>query len=143
MSKFVTSLVLLSFMASSAVYAEMQHSVEIKTASCLNKAVSTVEMKECTAQAEELWDAELDRVYQLLQKKLSAEASKRLEQAQQDWLKYQTGEFIAIDAIYQNVEDVMEGGTMWGLMAMDARVEVIKQRALILTDYLRALDTSE
>ena len=121
-------------------YADEKHSIDLKTEACLEKNDSTAGMKQCTHQAEQWWDAELNRVYKALLSKLNHQAKKQLKTAQQQWLKYRNAEFEAIGAIYDAVYKAAGGGTMWSLMLIDSRVEIVKQRVLILTSYLTDFD---
>ncbi len=93
-------------------------------------------MKGCSLQAYEDWDAELNKVYKALKKsELDAKVKKQIKQAQRKWLKYRNTEFKAIDAIYD--AEKRGGGTMWGLLAADAKVEIVKNRVLVLSGYLQ------
>jgi uncharacterized protein YecT (DUF1311 family) len=71
-----------------------------------------------------------------LQSQLNEKAKKQLKNAQLQWLKYRNAEFKAIDEIYVVLSEKMEGGTMWRLLPINAKVEIIKQRVLVLTGYL-------
>ncbi|HAI68314.1 MAG TPA: hypothetical protein DCM38_02630 [Gammaproteobacteria bacterium] len=123
-------------LASSFVYAE-EHPIDIKTQTCLDNNYQTNEkMKGCSLQAYEDWDAELNKVYKALKKsELDAKVKKQIKQAQRKWLKYRNTEFKAIDAIYD--AEKRGGGTMWGLLAADAKVEIVKNRVLVLSGYLQ------
>ncbi|RKZ36725.1 MAG: DUF1311 domain-containing protein [Gammaproteobacteria bacterium] len=124
-------------LASSFTYAvEKSHPIDAKTDACLEKNDSTAGMIECSVQAEQLWDAELNRVYKALRSKLNANAKKQLKDAQLQWLKYRNAEFEAIKGIYKGIYDAMGGGTMWGMIAVGARAEIVKKRVLVLTGYL-------
>jgi len=124
---------------SSFIHAEEKHPIDIKTEACLEKDDSTLGMMNCSAQSEKLWDTELNRVYTDLQSQLNDKAKKQLKNAQLQWLKYRNAEFKAIDEIYVVLSEKMEGGTMWRLLPINAKVEIIKQRVLILTGYLTDL----
>jgi len=130
----------LSF-ASSSVYAEEahEHPIDIKTQTCLDNNYQTNEkMKGCSLQAYEDWDAELNKVYKALKSsKLHAKVKEQIKQAQRKWLKYRNTEFKAIDAIYDGLSEKRGGGTMWGLLAVDVKVEIVKNRVLVLSGYLQ------
>jgi uncharacterized protein YecT (DUF1311 family) len=126
-------------LASSFVYAEEheEHSIDLKTQVCLDNNYQTNDkMKGCSLQAYEDWDAELNKVYKALKEsRLNAKVKEQIKQAQRKWLKYRDAEFQAIEAIYD--AEKMGGGTMWGLFAADAKVEIVKNRVLVLSGYLQ------
>jgi uncharacterized protein YecT (DUF1311 family) len=123
-------------LASSFVYAE-EHPIDLKTQTCLDNNYQTDDrMKACSLQAYEDWDAELNKVYGQLRSKLSTHAKQELKNAQLQWLTYRDAEFKAIEAIYDGLSEKRGGGTMWGLLAADAKVEIVKNRVLVLSRYL-------
>ena len=61
-----------------------------------------------------------------------------LRLAQLEWLKYRDLDFKLIDSIY----DAMQG-TMYIPMCVDARMEVVKKRALELKSYLDLIQEGE
>jgi uncharacterized protein YecT (DUF1311 family) len=64
--------------------------------------------------------------------KLAKPAQKEaLRLAQLEWIKYRDLDFKLIDSIYDSMQ-----GTMYIPMRIDARMEVIKKRALELKGYL-------
>jgi len=113
--------------------AEEQHPIDKVHEACMAKDYSTYGMIKCSDQAEKKWDAELNKVYRALRSKLNREGKKRLKKSQQKWLKYRDSEFETIATIYGAM-----GGTMWGVIAVGQRMEVVKQRVLILQGYLTA-----
>jgi uncharacterized protein YecT (DUF1311 family) len=130
----------LSF-ASLSVYAEEahKHPIDIKTQTCLDNNYQTNDsMKNCSLQAYDDWDAELNKVYAQLRSKLSRDTKEQLKNAQLQWLAYRDSEFQIIDAIYDAKK--MGGGTIWGLFAADAKVEIVKNRVLVLRGYLQQMN---
>ncbi|MDM8562650.1 DUF1311 domain-containing protein [Candidatus Marithioploca araucensis] len=123
-------------LVSSFIHAEEKHPIDIKTEACMEKDYSTLGMMNCSAQSEKLWDTELNRVYRGLQSQLNEKAKKQLKNAQLQWLKYRNAEFKAIDEIYSVLYEKSGGGTMWRLLPINAKVEIIKERVLVLTGYL-------
>ncbi len=127
-------------LASSFVYAEEhhEHPIALKTQVCLDNNYQTNEkMKGCSLQAYDDWDAELNKVYKAIQNsQLHAKVKEQIRNAQRKWLEYRDAEFKAIDAIYDALSKNMGGGMMWGLLAVDAKVEIVKNRVLVLSRYL-------
>lgn len=123
-------LCLLAGLASFSGYAEEQHPIDKKTEACLEKNYSTNGMIGCSAQAEIEWDQELNKVYKALLSKLSSEGKNGLKMSQRQWLKYRDAEFEAIGAIYGAMD-----GTMWRVIAVGSRMEIVKKRVLTLKSY--------
>ena len=106
-------------------------SIDEMLETCLEQDPSTAGMVKCSQTAATQWDAELNKVYQALMTELNAEGQAALRSAQRDWIDFRDAEFAAIAAIYAQLE-----GTMWRIVATDARTEVIKTRTLALQNYL-------
>lgn len=122
--------------------AEQEHAIDRKMDACLEKDSTTVGMKNCTQQAIDDWDAELNRVYKALRSKLNAKAKQSLKNSQLQWINYRDAAFVAIDAIYDNIYKNAGGGTMWGVLAMSEKLDIIKHRVLELTSYLTTFEAS-
>jgi uncharacterized protein YecT (DUF1311 family) len=119
-------------------YAEEKHPIDARNQACLEKNQATTGMLKCMAEVEKQWDADLNQVYEALRSKLNTKAKQQLETAQQQWLKYRNAEFETIKAIYGTRD-----GRIWPIVAASARAEVVKQRVLILTNYLEELNSKE
>ncbi len=79
----------------------------------------------------EMWDKELNRIYNELMKRLDKHQETALKEAQRNWIKYRDAEYQAISQIIQGLE-----GTMW-LPVPSARLyKINRQRAIELKDYL-------
>lgn len=101
---------------------------DAQLAACMDQAVSTMDMHECNAQAMVAWDAELNVRYGQLMQGQSAKAVRAIRQSQRDWLVYRDSYFKAIEAFYQQ-----EQGTIWGLVAADRKIALVRSRALELS----------
>jgi len=78
----------------------------------------------------EMWDKELNRIYNELMKRLDKHQQTALKEAQRNWIKYRDAEYQAIGQIIQRLE-----GTMW-LPVPSARLyKINRQRAMELKDY--------
>lgn len=105
--------------------------IERKISNCLDKDYTTAGMIECMDMAARMWDQELNRVYQLLRKKLNPQAQKSLKVSQRAWIKYRDLEYKNIDSIYSGFQ-----GTMYGPMRLDHSVQLTKQRVSELQSFL-------
>lgn len=112
-----------------------------KQEQCLDKALEICIDKEptggweagCASKAYELWDKELNKIYNQLRRELTSKESKALKTAQRKWLKYRDAEFKLIDHIYS-----YEKGTMNIPFNAHARLKVVKKRVLELKHYSSA-----
>jgi uncharacterized protein YecT (DUF1311 family) len=110
---------------------ETQHPIDKALEACIDKNGSTAGMVECTDKAYAAWDKELNKNYGELMRTLKPKQKETLRLAQLEWIKYRDLEFKLIDSIYDTLQ-----GTMYIPMRIDARMEVIKKRALELKGYL-------
>lgn len=110
---------------------QVQHPIDKALEACIDKNGSTAGMVECTDKAYAAWDKELNKNYGDLMRGLKPKQKEPLRLAQLEWIKYRDLEFKLIESIYDTVE-----GTMYIPMRIDARMEVIKKRALELKGYL-------
>ncbi len=105
---------------------------------CMAKDSTTTGMLNCINKAYELWDAELNKVYNQLRSALKPDAKKTLKAAQLQWIKYRDSEFKLIDSIYSSLE-----GTMYIPMRAGDRMEIVKNRTKELESYLNLVKMGE
>jgi len=67
---------------------------------CMSKDYSTAGMANCTYEAADKWDAEMNKYYKLLMKILSKDDRIELKQAQLTWLKFRDAERKILDEVY-------------------------------------------
>ena len=115
-----------------------QHPIDKALEACIDKNGSTAGMVECTDKAYVAWDKELNKNYTELMRALKPSQKESLRLAQLEWIKYRDLNFKSIDSIYDTME-----GTMYIPMRIDARMEVVKQRALELKGYLDLIQEGE
>ena len=101
---------------------------------CINKAVSTTDMLNCTATAYDAWDKEMNKYYNLLMQKLSAEQKSALLKTQKSWLAYRDNSFTFINDSIKEKQ-----GTMYLNVASGERRAIVKQRALQLKEYYQII----
>jgi len=126
---------------SSSFYAFAQENDDLKNidkqlGTCIDENPTTMGSINCIDKATAQWDKVLNKYYGLLKSKLSAEGKQSLLDAQREWIKMRDKEFALIDQIY-NVET--GGGTMYIPMALSAKMEIVKARALALIDFYDTL----
>lgn len=101
--------------------------IDATLASCIKKAEATLDIAGCYQQATKGWDGELNRQYQILIKSQTPAAQTRLRDAQRAWLSYQQKYYTGIEAFYQQQQ-----GTVWQIAAAEAKMNVIRDKALDL-----------
>lgn len=112
-----------------------QHFIDKAEEECIAKDSSTAGMNNCTNEARNKWDGEMNRFYRLLMDRLDAEESAKLKQAQRAWIKFRDSEFEYINAVYHRP---MVGSIYTNIAAAD-KSEVVKKRALELEGYYNIL----
>src|ERR1700694_5591611 len=115
----------------SAAQEQTQHPINKALEACIDKNGSTAGMVECTDKAYAAWDKELNKNYGALMRTLKPTQKEALRLAEFEWIKYRDLDFKLIDSIYDTMQ-----GTMYIPMRIDARMEVIKKRALELKGFL-------
>lgn len=94
---------------------------------CQNKAQTTIDSTECYRQATEAWDRELNIQYQTLLKDSPNTVRNALRDSQRQWVKYKDSYNLAINEYYRQ-----EQGTIWGIIAAESKMNIIKDKALDL-----------
>lgn len=107
--------------------------------SCMDKALSTVDMQTCHEQAYRDWDEKLNRAYKALQDDVGSDAARAaLKTSQQHWLKFRDAELTFINKMYQ-----AQQGSYWGTVAGSMKVQLIKTRVETLEGYLDSLSPEQ
>ena len=117
---------------------QAQHPIDKALEVCIDKNGSTAGMVECTDKAYAAWDKELNKSYGELMRTLKPSQKETLRLAQLEWIKYRDLDFKLIDSVYDTMQ-----GTMYIPMRIDARMEVVKKRALELKGYLDLVTEGE
>ncbi len=111
-----------------------QHPIDKSLEACIDKNGSTAGMVECTDKAYAAWDKELNKNYNDLMRTLKPSQKETLRVAQLEWIKFRDLDFKLIDSLYDTMQ-----GTMYIPMRIDARMEIVKKRALELKGYLELI----
>lgn len=93
-------------------------------------------MCNCTINARESWDKELNKYYGLLKTKLPKEAFETLKESQKQWILYRDKEYAFISKYFYEVKQ----GTMWYAVAENKKKEIVKTRAVELKVYYEMLE---
>ncbi len=124
----ILTALLLAAPACAADPPEKKHPLDAKVEKLSDKANSTHESTAAYTARLELWDRELNRVYQELKKALPEKTFASLKASQVQWLAYRDTQIAFINACYDQYE-----GTMYQPMRASAIMEVTRARALDLT----------
>ncbi|MDX6574728.1 MAG: hypothetical protein QOE96_681 [Blastocatellia bacterium] len=139
MTKLFLSVLSIFLLAAIAIAQEQtQHPIDKALETCIDKNGSTAGMVECTDKAYAAWDKELNQNYGELMRRLKSSPKETLRLAQLEWIKYRDLDFKLIDSVYDTMQ-----GTMYIPMRIDARMEVVKKRALELKGYLDLITEGE
>jgi uncharacterized protein YecT (DUF1311 family) len=132
MKNVVCASLLLGLLGASApVLAEKDgkavHPADIKYQACQEKAVSTVDIRECIGNAAAEWDKVLNEQYKQLLKNQPAEVVEALRQSQRAWLVYRDSYQAAVVALYGQHQ-----GTIWPVIMDDTMLQFVRDKALSL-----------
>jgi uncharacterized protein YecT (DUF1311 family) len=110
------------------------HPIEQWTRHCTAKEYSNQALMHCYQQAYDKWDHELNQIYHQLRLQLDTAGQSKLRQTQRRWLAYRDSEFDLVKHLYGHLD-----GSMWSLIIAITKMDMVKQRALELDDYLTTL----
>lgn len=131
----LTTLLLLTFLF---IYGqtEKKHLIDIELQKCLDSKENsmTQRMTQCLTKAADSWDIELNKNYKTLLGLLNKEQKEKLKESQRQWIKYRDSELEFSRSFYSQMQ-----GTMWIPIAAQTRLDLTKQRAQDLLDYISTL----
>lgn len=138
MKNIISSILLfLSISIFSQSKTQQENLIDLTESKCLDKKdISNAEMRNCTIQATQSWDKELNKYYDLLQNKLPKETFQALKESQKQWMIFRDKEFAFISKFYFELKE----GTMWHIVAENRKKEIVKNRTLELKMYFENLD---
>ncbi len=105
--------------------------IDKKQEDCVNKNPTTANMIDCTEKAYEAWGKEVEINYLQLMRELSPTGKELLKASQLEWTKFRDKELKLINHMNQNVS-----GSMYRVECAQDRVNLVKDRALELKEYL-------
>lgn len=114
------------------------HWIQIQQNQCLHQAHTTLAMLNCNAKADKAWDTELNQVYKELINQLTPQLQKQLRVSQRQWLKFKGQEIIAINAMFNDLN-----GSLYRVLASEARINITKSRVITLQSYLNTYSQNQ
>ncbi|GBC85674.1 hypothetical protein HRbin11_02124 [bacterium HR11] len=106
-------------------------SIDRQLEECIARDPTTDGMVQCTVEATQAWEQELQRTYEALMRVLDPPGRQDLQRAQTAWVAFRNAESVWLDRLY-----AIPSGTMYLVMAADDRMELVKGRVLRLQSYL-------
>ncbi len=131
---FPTLLSLQDVLPSLKMQAKKSYPIEQTLQSCIAKDFANDALLKCYQTAYTEWDKELNQYYKELKQLLNNKQQRILKNAQRNWINYRDSEFSMLSTIYGSLN-----GNQWQLLIMATKVEIVKQRALELHDYIQTL----
>jgi uncharacterized protein YecT (DUF1311 family) len=112
---------------------EPKHLIDTKEEECFNAegGFTTLGMGACINTALEEWDKELNDDYNILMGNLDKDGQEKLRLSQRKWIEYKDNE-IAFARKFYNRQ-----GTAWGIIYISRELEIIRNRAMELKNYLK------
>jgi uncharacterized protein YecT (DUF1311 family) len=95
---------------------------------------STAGQVECTNQARQRWDGEMNQDYRRLADHVGLKAQTSLRDAQRRWLQYRDVDQQLIDAVYE-----LTKGTMFAPMQAYSHLRLVRERCLMFKSYFTVL----
>ena len=124
----LVALILLSLAAPMCVIASLPgENIDMQLQECKIAANSTNDNAQCYLTATQRWDSELNRQYKLLIEAQPERFRRQIKAAQRSWIAYRDSYNVAISAWYQ-----LQQGTIWQLVAAEAKMNVIRDKAIDL-----------
>ena len=111
------------------------HPIDKAEQDCISKTADTQVMNQCSITAQKEWEKEIKKTLSELKSVLDKESYKSLINSQNSWEKYKIDEFRSIDKMLENKQ-----GTMYLNVDKGLKVDIVKQRALKLKEYLNTVN---
>ncbi len=130
-------LIFISLIFLSCCYSTAQttlHPIDKAEQDCISKTADTQVMNQCSITAQNEWEKEIKKTLSELKSVLDKESYKSLINSQNSWEKYKIDEFRSIDKMLENKQ-----GTMYLNVNKGLKVDIVKQRALKLKEYLNTV----
>jgi len=104
---------------------------------------STAGMIQALYSYEEAYDSLLNKYYKILLNSLEEDDKEVLKVSQRNWIKLRDSEKDLINALHAKAYKEAGGGTMWGIVAAQARLDVTRRRVFEIYDYLMFGDVGD
>lgn len=134
--KLTLTAILFCFLNLSFGQTDKGHPIDIELQNCLDSSenYTTKGMTDCVVRATKKWDEVLNKKYQELLHLLTSEQKEKLKIAQSQWIEYRNKELEFSNQIYSDMQ-----GTMWIPVSAQTKLELTKQRALVIEGYIANL----
>lgn len=106
----------------------------------LDTDYTTAGMIEASNYSEQEYDKLLNKYYKILYNALNEDGKKALKATQLNWIKLRDSDKELVTAMRNQIYDEMGGGTIWGIIAADARADITRRRVIDLYNYLQFSD---
>lgn len=112
--------------------ARVEHSIRVFA----EKDYSTSGMVQACVFSEAEYDKLLNKYYKKLYNSLDDEGKKALKVTQLNWIKLRDSDKELVNALESKTYTDAGGGTIWRVVAADARAEITRRRVIELYNYL-------
>jgi len=119
---------------------EKKDPIDVQVDKMMDQNPSTQGMTEAADKGTQLWDAEMNKAYNALMKKLPESERASLKKSQLAWLAYRDANTELVGNIYHHDH---AQGTMYIPMEHNESLELVKARTLLLRNYLDLLDEND
>jgi uncharacterized protein YecT (DUF1311 family) len=127
MKKMLIISLLMAYGSAAAAPTDIAKPLDDRLQNCKMNANNTLETADCYQKATQAWDKELNVQYKALLSGQNEAFKQQMKISQRSWIKYKDDYFSAMETFYQQQE-----GTIWGLVAAESKLNVIRDKALDL-----------
>ena len=132
MKNLILVLSVIILLYGNSAYTHVIDDVEVK---CIANTSDTQEMNKCSKIAQVSWEKEIKKSLVQLKKRMDNTSYKSLMKSQRAWQEYKNQEFSFIRKIINNKQ-----GTMYLNVEQGLKTNILKQRALILQEYIETIN---
>lgn len=132
MKNLILVLSVIFLLYGNSAYTHVIDDVEVK---CIANTSDTQEMNKCSKIAQVSWEKEIKKSLIQLKKRMDNTSYKSLMKSQRIWQEYKNQEFSFIQKIINNKQ-----GTMYLNVEQGLKTNILKQRALILQEYIETIN---
>lgn len=111
------------------------HPIDKAEEACISKTADTQAMNKCSDIAQKAWEKEIVKTLSELKSVMDEDSYKSLLASQKSWEIYRNNEFQAINKMLADKQ-----GTMYLNVSKGLKVDIVKQRALKLKEYLNTVN---